>query len=618
MSMDIPDSENEMSARPSLDESSDRPPLSRHTSKLSISSDVGGDSSSLLHKRSARVSLQPHHLFHHFVNRSQNLIGKSKQTNIGLSQGDNTMPSSNDEPLVLGAGNRAYRPATMYISGGVQGSFRRVSESSLRQEKLARLLADEMDQSDSSPASPADGSLQQSPYDTDTELQVKAATQQSSAALRPISETQRSSEVAYREPLRKTDSLPSSIPATHASLPLVPEAASKEDEDSHRDFADSPEAMSRKSVSPKIESRRGSLPSLSLGRDSQLFPESSLALEPTESGVLDLETEPRTEDTPEDAFVICRICERSFFRSELNAHSDVCILEQTRALKLDEVNNRIKRMRDPIAKRLSDLRRGRQWDKGAIRESERVARIVERAAAWPEGDSQHDLIVAKAKFTKYIEKLGDIAGIATSDSAPNSSKSDRGVGDANSGPTCPSSSALPKADIETMWLARQLLVLIAEKRTIIEEFDKEFSRLERQEALVHEAEASDALADDRNAQFVGLPTWSQLARHDQQSPAVSERTSVDLTQSQSESGTATPDVNPPPVLGIGKGRHDTMIRKKSKGSHPSRRSLSRNARGGQDFADSDSHGSSAGSNSGSRKLVSLFAALFRNNSSGFG
>ncbi|KAJ1800907.1 rim15, signal transduction response regulator [Coemansia sp. RSA 2399] len=619
MSMDIPDSENEMSARPSLDESNDRPPLSRHASKLSISSDVGGDSSSLLHKRSARVSLQPHHLFHHFVNRSQNLIGKSKQTNIGSSQGDNTMPSSNDEPLALGAGNRAYRPATMYISGGVQSSFRRVSESALRQEKLARLLADEMDRSDSSPASPADGSSQQSPYDTDPESRVKTVTQQLPAALIPIPETQRSSGIVYREPLRKTDSLPGSMPATHASLPLVPEAAGKEDEDSHRDFAESPEAMSRKSVSPKIESRRGSLPSLSLGRDNQLFSESSLALEPTESGVLDLETEPRTNDIPEDEFVVCRICERNFFRSELNAHSDVCILEQTRALKLDEVNNRIKRMRDPIAKRLSDLRKGRQWDKGAIRESERVARIAERAAAWPEGDSQHDLIVAKAKFTKYIEKLGDIAGIVTSDSAPNSSKSDRDVGDANSGPTGPTSNVLPKADIETMWLARQLLVLIAEKRTIIEEFDKEFSRLERQEALTREAEASDALASDRNAQFIGLPTWSQLARHDQQSPAASERTSVDLTQSQSESGTATPDVNPPPVLGIGKGRHDTMTRKKSKSSsHPSRRSLSRNARGGQDFADSDSHGSSAGSNSGSRKLVSLFAALFRNNSSGFG
>ncbi|KAJ1771078.1 hypothetical protein LPJ74_002665 [Coemansia sp. RSA 1843] len=618
MSMDIPDSENEMSARPSLDESNDRPPLSRHASKLSISSDVGGESSSLLHKRSARVSLQPHQLFHHFVNRSQKLISRPKQPSIDPQPGDKTAPSSdNDELSVLGIAKRASRPATMYLSAGVQGSFRRVSESALRQEKLARLLAEDMDLSDSSPASPADESSQMSPYDTDSESRPRAVAHPSSAVLRTIPEAQRGSDIVSREPLRKTDPLSGSMPAPHTSLPLVPEVAGNEDEDSQRDFAESPEAISRKSVSPKVESRRGSHASLSVQRDSQKFSERASALELTENGVLALETEIMTKETPEDELVVCRICERSFFRSELNAHSDVCILEQTRAIKLDEVNNRIKRLRDPISKRLSDLRKARRWDKGAIRESERVMRITERATAWPEGDSQHELIVAKAKFTKYIEKLEDITGIASTDSAPNSSKSGKAAGSTNSGPSSSPSSSLPKADIETIWLARQLLVRIAEKRTIIEEFDKEFSRLERQEALIREAEASEALAD-HSAQFIGLPTWSQLARPDQQSPAASERTSVDLTQSQSESGTATPDVNPHPVLGIGKARYDTMARKKSKSSHPSRRSLSRSARGGQDFVDSDSHGSSVGSNSGSRKLVSLFAALFRNNSSGFG
>ncbi|KAJ2556158.1 rim15, signal transduction response regulator [Coemansia sp. RSA 1933] len=622
MSMDIADSENEMSARPSLDEPNDRPILSRHASKLSISSDLGGESSSLLHKRSARVSLQPNQLFHHFVNRSQKLIGKPKQPpSVGSSQGDNLGLSSNDETPASSAMMRLARPLTMYNYGGGHSSYRRVSESALRQEKLARLLADEMDINDSSPASPADESSQLSPYDTDPESRARAAAQQAaSTALLPIPEAQRNSEIDYREPLRKNGSLAGSVPTTYTSLPLVPEVAGKEDEDLHKDFAESPKAMSQKSVSPKAESSRRSLAHLSLERDSQQHSEGSLGLESTDHGAVAMETKLAPSDIPDDEFVVCRICERSFFRSELNAHSDVCILEQTRALKLDEVNNRIKRLRDPLAKRLSDLRKARQWDKGAIRASERVVRIAERAVAWPEGDSQHDLIVAKAKFTKYIEKLEDITGIASSGSALNGSNSDKGLGAVGPGPISPSSNALPKADIETMWLARQLLVRIAEKRTIIEEFDKEFSRLERQEALMREAEVSDTLPEN-NAQFIGLPTWSQLARSDQQESSVaSERTSMDLAQSQSGSGTATPDVNPPSILGIGRGRHDTMTRKKSKGSssHPSRRSLSRNARSGHDFVDSDSHGSSAGSNSGPRKLVSLFAALFRNGSSGFG
>ncbi|KAJ2524106.1 hypothetical protein GGI11_001048 [Coemansia sp. RSA 2049] len=613
MSMDIQDSENEMSARPSLDDANERPVLSRHASRLSISSDVAGESSSLLHKRSARASLQPHQLFHQFVSRSQRLVSRpqqQQQPSMDARQDDSSVLRSSDEPPTLGDVRRTPRPATMYFFGGNQNSFRRVSESALRQEKLARLLAEEMDLSDSAPTSPADESSQLSPLaTTDLESQSESVTQSSSALMMSVPEPQRSSNIVSVGSQRKTNSLAGSMPATRTLLPLVAEVPGKESGEFHKALAKTPEVLSPEKASPKSETQSKLLAENSVRRDNQQYSESESALEMGHSGTLSTEatgvlsqavqSEVGNEE-PEDELVVCRICDRSFFRSELNAHSDVCILEQTRAMKLDEVNSRIKRLRDPLARRNSDLRKMRQWDKGAIRESGRVMRIAERAIAWPEGENQQDLIVAKAKFTKYIEKLEDITGTAAAGSARQSSN------------------RLPKADVETVWLARQLLARISEKRTIIEEFDMEFSRLEQQEALIREAEVSEALVD-HGAEFVGLPTWSQLARHNQHSPVASERTSMDLTQLQSESGASMPDASTPPSLGIGKARHSVLTRKKSRSSHHlSRRSTSRSTRGGQDFADSDSHESSSGSNSGSRKLVSLFAALFRHNSGGFG
>ncbi|KAJ2660028.1 hypothetical protein IWW48_003191 [Coemansia sp. RSA 1200] len=633
MSMDIQDSENEMSARPSLDDANERPLLSRHASRLSISSDVAGESSSLLHKRSARASLQPYQLFHQFVSRSQRLVSRPQQQqqhqpSMDAQQDDGSVLRSSDDPPALGDVRRTPRPATMYFFGGNQNSFRRVSESALRQEKLARLLAEEMDLSDSAPTSPADESSQLSPLaTTDLESQSENVTQSSSALMMSVPEPQRSSNIVSVESQCKTSSLAGSMPATRALLPLVAEAPGKESGEFHKGLAKSPEVLSPEKASPKSESQRESLAENSVRRDNQQYSESESVLELGHSGTLSTEATgilPQAvqsevgNEEPEDELVVCRICDRSFFRSELNAHSDVCILEQTRAMKLDEVNSRIKRLRDPLARRNSDLRKVRQWDKGAIRESGRVMRIAERAIAWPEGDNQQDLIVAKAKFTKYIEKLEDITGTAAADSVSNGSKGARVTGNTKTGFARQSSNRLPKADVETVWLARQLLARISEKRTIIEEFDMEFSRLEQQEALIREAEVSEALVD-HSAEFVGLPTWSQLARHNQHSPVASERTSMDLAQLQSESGASMPDASTPPSLGIGKTRHSVLTRKKSRSSHHlSRRSTSRSTRGGQDLADSDSHESSSGSNSGSRKLVSLFAALFRHNSGGFG
>ncbi|KAJ1936253.1 hypothetical protein EC988_008250, partial [Linderina pennispora] len=262
----------------------------------------------------------------------------------------------------------------------------------------------------------------------------------------------------------------------------------------------------------------------------------------------------------EDEPVICRMCERSFARSELNAHSDVCMLEQTRALKLEEANQRIKRLRDSAMRRLSELRRTRRWDKAAEREAERVGRVAARALAWPDGDSHHALIVAKAKFAKYTAKLDRVTTLA-----------------------------LPRADIETVWVAGQLQRRIQEKLTIIEEFDTEFSRLERQAELTREAQ--DGSPVPAPSEPVVLPTWSQLAHFKNHSPTASARTSIDI--GQSDSGAATPD-----LLAISRASSSQRDMRHSKPLRPGRRSISRHLRHA-DASETDSHASSS---SGSRKL----------------
>ncbi|KAJ2789205.1 hypothetical protein H4R20_007223, partial [Coemansia guatemalensis] len=236
-------------------------------------------------------------------------------------------------------------------------------------------------------------------------------------------------------------------------------------------------------------------------------------------------------------------------------------------MKLDEVNQRMRRLRDAVSKRLSDLRKARQWDKAAARESERIIRIADRAIFWPEGDGQQELIVAKAKFAKYIEKLLEVTGTKS---------------------TQKPSSGLPRADIETLWLARQLLARVQEKCEIIEEFDKEFGRLERQEALMREVESADAEAAADSA-LLSLPTWAQLAHSGHRSPVASERTSMELTHSQSESGSATPDVATPLVLGATNKAAGPLPHRHSRASRVGRRSLSRPSRLGSDAVEGESH-----------------------------
>ncbi|KAJ2877761.1 hypothetical protein IWW38_006497, partial [Coemansia aciculifera] len=300
------------------------------------------------------------------------------------------------------------------------------------------------------------------------------------------------------------------------------------------------------------------------------------------------------------------MCERAFSRSVLDAHSDVCVLEQTRAMQLDAVNQRIKRLRDSVTKRLSDIKKVRQWDRVAIRESERIIRIANRSISWPEGDSQHEQMVAKAKFTKYIDKLETITGR----SAPNTATAGT---DGLTSPVVAASSidTLPRADIETIWLAVHLLARVREKFTIIEEYDLEFSRLEQQEALVREAESLNYhLESEPSTQFHELATWSQLAHVGRgSSPAASERTSMDYMPSQSESGSATPDTHASHSVALGKSANGPN-RRHSRHSRPDRRSLSRSSRPGAELVDADSQSNG----SGSRKRVSLFAALFRNSS----
>ncbi|KAJ1930917.1 hypothetical protein FBU59_006885, partial [Linderina macrospora] len=232
-----------------------------------------------------------------------------------------------------------------------------------------------------------------------------------------------------------------------------------------------------------------------------------------------------------------------------------------------------------------------------MRESERVVRVAERAIVWPDGESHHDLIVAKAKFAKYTDKL------------------DRITGSNSVSPLESPSTALPRADIETMWMAKQLQNRIHEKLTIIEEFDKEFSRLERQAELMREAEDADKddslmpvpAAVPAIGEEVMMPTWSQLTHFKNHSPTASARTSIDI--GNSDSGAATPDLFA--VSRASSTQRDAasgLGYRQSKPLRPGRRSLSRHLRHGNDVSETDSHASSS---SGSRKLVSLFAALFR-------
>ncbi|KAJ2307511.1 hypothetical protein IWW52_006045, partial [Coemansia sp. RSA 2704] len=499
----------------------------------------------------------------------------------------------------------------MYISNSGFGSLRRVSDAASRQERLARLLSEDTDFSDSAPTSPIDTPIR--PY-------IEASDEGMAAALPPplpttaglisIPEAKRSDDVLSLDRsgvgmLETVQSASVPAPATdmftrvEGQLPLEsfrkrsrPSIILEEQDEPSSEFAagDGPLTAEPEAMDD------GEVKVIAPGdRHVEVVPAAAEAAASTAA------------EAAEHELVVCRICERSIARLELSAHSDICILEQTRAIKLDEANHRLKRVRDSLSKRLVDLKKSRQWDKAATRESERIIRIADRALFWPVGDSQQELIVAKAKFSKYTEKLEGIAG-------PGKAASLRSTGaSANAArPHHALSARLPRADIETLWLARQLQGRIQEKCDIIDEFDQEFSRLEAQEALMREAVSADAEVDasasDRaHNPFMALPTWSQLAQSKHRSPAPSERTSMDLTHSQSESGSATPDVTTPQMLGMGK-LTGTLSRRQSRPSRSGRRSLSRPSKLG-----SDAGVEPDGPTSGSRKLVSLFAALFRSN-----
>ncbi|KAJ2787827.1 hypothetical protein GGI15_000396 [Coemansia interrupta] len=641
LSVDLADSESETSARPSLDDSQARPSLNRHASKLSISSDAP-ENPTFSHKKALRASIQPHHLFNHFArvqqqqqqqqqqqaqipSSPQSQLSQQEQRLQAKQQALAQLESGSDDAIHPAKVSRISRPATMFISGGSQqGMFRRVSESTSRHEKLARLLNQDIDSSDSMPNSPAEPAGTPGCMSSETDP-IAALDQTPSASLGTIPEIRRGSGPESQEPsihrpslaIDDNDAADANVCGEDAEAESVSKSAK-----SHTSCR-----SSKLAVSPQ-----GSITSLVLQQTHSRSEDKSPSASHVEIPPCGVDVESASEVAADEESVVCRICERSFHRSVLNLHSDVCMLEQTRAMKLDETNHRIKRLRDSVAKRLSDLKKARQWDRGAIRESERVIRIAERAAVWPEGDSQHELIVAKSKFAKYIEKLETITG------APATSTSPVVTEDQNKAALVSpvvAASKLPRADVETIWLAKKLLARIQDKCTIIEEFDKEFSRLERQEALIRQAESTSPEAEPDSEpihaanRFQELPTWSQLAQHTgQRSPAASERTSMDFAPSQSESGSATPDVAGSFALGIAKGS-SVMSRRNSRHSRPSRRSLSRSARLTPDIVDSDapttvsgspvSGGSGTGTGSGSRKLVSLFAALFRNGgSSGFG
>ncbi|KAJ2612444.1 hypothetical protein H4S08_002689 [Coemansia sp. RSA 1365] len=553
---EAPDAETDVSSRPSLDDANLRPSLDRQRSHLSISSDIA--ESSTPSRKIARASLQ------------------AQAPYLSLDRTREATGSTTPKSIT--------RPATMYIPKGGFNWIRRVSDSTTRQERLAKLLGEDAEFSDSTPTSPV-GTPSRPSLDAEEEpLMPKNRLQ----GLVTIPEAKHSSDTLA--PNRDVSALTrqaASVPIPSTG-PILDRRMSSEKE----------AAASRSSVvlekrdeanSVHTPSEKGALKTGAAGVSSErahsdTVPDNDALYKPATDA----------DKSADSRLVVCRICERSFFRSELNAHSDVCILEQTRAMKLDEANQRMRRLRDAVSKRLSDLRKARQWDKVAARESERIIRIADRAIFWPDGDEQQELIVAKAKFAKYIEKLLEITGITSTLQQSVKEPVPR----------------LPRADIETLWLARQLLARVQEKCEIIEEFDKEFGRLERQEALMREVESADAEAAADNA-LLSLPTWAQLAHSGHRSPVASERTSMELTHSQSESGSATLDVATPLALSAANKAAGPFPHRHSRASRIGRRSISRPPRIGSDAAEGESHG-------GSRKLVSLFAALFRSNQGGIG
>ncbi|KAJ2767322.1 hypothetical protein IWQ57_003996, partial [Coemansia nantahalensis] len=558
VSVDTPDGETDVSSRPSLDDANMRPSLNRQPSQLSVSSDAA-DGALFSHGRSGRPAIQAQ-TYYAPAERGRDLAATSA-------------------PL-----RRFVRPATMYIAHSGVSAPRRVSSTASRQERLARLLGDSADLGDTTPISPmetpdksyfgrgsgaAQGPRSVGPIPVSAAKPAGAATRQErhATALEPRASsvpTQSTGELSHAEPLSRT-AAPSVI-EEEASAETYRQPSTQAMRDDEALSADASEAAGRNEAS--VLAAHGA-------EDG-----GPAAARPASGGDMLAGSE----------VVVCRLCERRFFREELSAHSDVCILEQTRAMKLDEVNQRMKRLRDSVARRLADLKRARPWDKAAAHEAGRLGRIADRAIYWPEGDGSRELIVAKAKFAKYAEKLQAMAGME-----PDMTR----TADAQ---------WLPRADMETLWLARRLLGRIQEKSEIIEEFDKEFSRLERQEALMREAESAVA-----GSPPLALPTWAQLAQCSHRDPVASERASMELTQSQSESGSATPDVATPHALGAAKPAA-LPSRQHSWHARVGRHSTSRRAAAGPDAADGD--GAVVGG--GSRKLVSLFAALFRSNNGGLG
>ncbi|KAJ2509032.1 hypothetical protein IWW47_000279 [Coemansia sp. RSA 2052] len=576
LSVDTPESEVDMPTRQSMDDAAMRPTLRRHVSKLSVSSeaaDIHGHS----YRSAARASLQPHQFYQYSARQNQHAL--SLQIAPPSTPQVPTLQSSFDrdgDSASATTPKHVARPASMCISsGGGYSSLRHFSESFSRQEKLANLLGQDSDFSDSVPTSPAEPPAR--PFLDIDSLKRNVSRMPLVDSLRTIPETRRGSEVDICGLERQLAHLSDTPASTDTqTLPKVGELAISASGDAAVDgtllaAGDAAVAVAREA----------------------------------DSAPADLEPSTAVAVPAEDELVICRMCERGFCRSELDAHSDVCVLEQTRAMQLDVVNQRIKRLRDSISKRLSDIKKMRQWDRVAIRESERIIRIANRSIAWPEGDSQHEQMVAKAKFTKYIDKLETITGKSAPNTAP-------AVADGTTSPAIAiaSTGGLPRADIETIWLAVHLLARVQEKFTIIEEFDQEFSRLEQQEALVREAESlSYDIGSEPGSQFHELATWSQLAHAGRVSPVASERTSMDYMPSQSESGSATPDTHASYSAALGKSG-TALTRRHSRHSRPDRRSLSRSAKPGAELVDADSQSNG----SGSRKRVSLFAALFRNSS----
>ncbi|KAJ2747665.1 rim15, signal transduction response regulator [Coemansia sp. BCRC 34301] len=579
LSVDTPESEAEVPARQSMDDAAIRPTLRRHISKLSVSSEAA-DTHSRSYRSAARASLPPQHFYQYSARLSQqvpplHLVPPSTPQvpalQVGLERDDHNAAPTTPK--------RVARPASMCISGvgGGYASLRHFSESFSRQEKLANLLGQDSDFSDSVPTSPAEPPARPL-MDMDTRKRDISTLPLHADSLRTIPETRRGSEVDVCSLERQLARLSnSSATVDTQALPQVGE----DPVGTPGDAAAVNAALSSADAAVAVAREADSAPA-------------------------DLEPNSAVTATAEDELVICRMCERHFCRSELDAHSDVCVLEQTRAMQLDVVNQRIRRLRDSISKRLSDITKVRQWDRVAIRESERIIRIANRSIAWPEGDSQHEQMVAKAKFTKYIDKLETITGR----SAPNTALTAADGVISSPAAAATSTGSLPRADIETIWLAVHLLARVREKFTIIEEFDQEFSRLEQQEALVREAESLDYdIGSEPGSQFHDLATWSQLAHAGRSSSVASGRNSMDYIPSQSESGSATPDTHASHAGALGKNA-TALTRRHSRRSRPDRRSLSRSARPGAELVDADSQSNG----SGSRNRVSLFAALFRNSS----